>query len=178
MQDPIIEKIFEATQAAQEAEAQKDCDLTETQDVTGLGVITSRTPAQPTPITMPTFWFLTSGGGRFDPAIPTGLKINTDRVRIGDVCRINITCDAGQMTFNNAVICYVDENAIKFNITDIMTMDKSTLEITTAQLVDPTRHIMISGAMPGQQPAPFLNPTYWGGNPFCVPPVPGAPRPI
>ena len=53
MQDPIISKIFEATQAAQEAEAQKDCDLTETQDVTGLGVITSKTPAQPTPITMP-----------------------------------------------------------------------------------------------------------------------------
>ena len=84
------------------------------------------------------------------------------------------------MIFNNAVICGVDENSIKFTITNIMTMAEDTMEITTKDLVDPNRHIMITAVMPGHEPGPFLQPSYpyWGGNPFYVPPVPGAPRPV
>ena len=177
MKDPIIEKIFEATQAAQEAEAQKDHDLAEANknDYTG-GMVQNAfyDGAKMPQITMPAYWVLTSSVAVIDPAIITGLKINTNRVRVGDICQINIVGEEGSVCFKEAVISNVTESEIVFDVRDVETRKTRELTITTEMFLDPTRHIAVNGRMAG---APSLQLPY-GGNPFYISQVRRAPRPV
>ena len=116
-------------------------------------------------------WYIGCFDGENDAIIPTAIKFNTSRIKVGDICEINIWSPESQVGFRQATVVTVDENTIVFKAFNCVTMCDEDITISTEMLMNPgKRRISIAGQsaqIPGScgMPYPFAPQYHYGANP-------------
>ena len=117
-------------------------------------------------------WYIGCFDGENDAIIPTGIKFNTSRINVGDICDINIWSPESQVSFRQAIVTAVDENNIVFKAFNCVTMRDEDITISAEMLMNPgRRRISIAGHHPGAilanggMPYPCSPQYQYGGSP-------------
>lgn len=104
-------------------------------------------------------WYIGCFDGENDAIIPTAIKFNTSRIKVGDICDINIWSPESQVGFRQATVVTVDENTIVFKAFNCVTMRDEDITISTEMLMNPgKRKISIAGQsaqIPGIRSMPY-----------------------